>query len=167
MVLRRFAESDVDDLVELNADPEVLRYLFGGKPMSREAVVAEFPRYLTPDFLVATEKATDRFLGWFEFRALADDTVELGYRLHRSAWGRGLATEGSLALIEHGFTNGVRRVVAETMFVNAGSRRVMEKCGLKHVRTFFQDWPEPIPGSEHGEVAYELTREDWLKSRCV
>ncbi|MFD0660153.1 GNAT family N-acetyltransferase [Thermocatellispora tengchongensis] len=47
------------------------------------------------------------------------------------------------------------------MAVNLGSRRVMEKCGLRFVRAFHHDWPEPIPGSEHGEVEYALTRADW------
>lgn len=166
MMLRPFVESDVDDVVGLNADPEVMRFLNDGKPMSAAAARAEFPRYLEPGFVVASEKVTGRFLGWFGLRELTDDTVELGYRLHQAAWGRGLATEGSRALIDHGFaTQGVRRVVAETMAVNTGSRRVMEKCGLRHVRTFFVDWPDPIPGSEHGEVGYELTREEWLASR--
>lgn len=47
------------------------------------------------------------------------------------------------------------------MAVNAGSRRVMEKAGLTFVRGYFGDWPEAIDGSEHGEVEYRLTREDW------
>ena len=90
--------------------------------------------------------------------------AELGYRLHRAYWGLGYATEGGKALIERGFTSGgVQRVVATTMFVNAGSRRVMEKCGLRHVRTFHVDWEEPLPGSELGEVEYALTKEQWQK----
>ncbi len=61
--------------------------------------------------------------GWDE-----DGVAELGYRLRQSAWGNGYATEGSLALIDHGFTESrVRRVVAETLAGNLGSRRVLEK----------------------------------------
>jgi RimJ/RimL family protein N-acetyltransferase len=45
------------------------------------------------------------------------------------------------------------------MAVNLASRRVMERCGLRHVRTFHLDWPEPIAGSDQGEVEYELLRE--------
>lgn len=88
--------------------------------------------------------------------------VELGYRLNKAAWGSGYATEGSRALIHMGFTDlGVERVTANTMTVNTGSRRVMEKSGLSFLRTFTGDWPEPIEGSEHGEVEYELTRTTW------
>lgn len=109
------------------------------------------------------------FLGWFELRPLEEDSaeaVELGYRLRRAAWGRGYATEGSRALVERAFTKlGVERITAYTMAVNTGSRRVMEKAGLEYVRTFFEDWPETIEGSEHGEVEYALTRTEWERHR--
>ena len=84
------------------------------------------------------EKSTADFLGWFHFRpgkGAPVDEPDLGYRLRKSAWGKGYATEGSRALIEKGFTElGVRRVVASTMAVNTRSRRVMEKAGLIFVR---------------------------------
>ncbi len=47
------------------------------------------------------------------------------------------------------------------MTVNTGSRRVMEKTGLTFLRSYTDDWPDAIEGSEHGEVEYELTREAW------
>ena len=48
------------------------------------------------------------------------------------------------------------------MTVNVASRRVMERCGLRFVRTFFTDWPGgPIEGSEEGDVEYELRAADW------
>jgi RimJ/RimL family protein N-acetyltransferase len=86
--------------------------------------------------------------------------------LKRSAWGKGYATEGSRALIDNAFGElGARRVYAETMAVNTASRRVMEKAGLKFVRSFLQPWPDPIPGDEHGDVEYALTREEWERTR--
>jgi RimJ/RimL family protein N-acetyltransferase len=57
-----------------------------------------------------------------------------------------------------GFTElGVQRVVATTMAVNRSSRRVLGKIGLQYVHTFHLDWPDPLDGSEHGEVEYALT----------
>ena len=89
--------------------------------------------------------------------------ASLGYRLRRSAWGQGYATEGARALVRLAFTGlGVREIVATTMAVNAGSRRVMEKAGLRYARTVHLDWPEPLPGNEHGDVEYRLLREEWL-----
>ncbi len=176
LVLRRFTEADVDNLVELDSDPEVMRYINGGRPTPREEVEQEIlPAFLawyerSPGFgfWAAEEKATGEFVGWFHFRPephSPSGDVELGYRLRRAAWGKGYATEGARALIRKGFSeSGVRRVVAETMAINTGSRRVMEKCGLRHVRTFYQEWPEYIAGAEHGDVEYALSRADWHDS---
>jgi RimJ/RimL family protein N-acetyltransferase len=173
LVLRPFTEADVDDLYKLNNDPEVMRFLNGGKPVPRESIENEtLPGFLAfyangdgYGFWAAVEKATGAFLGWFEFRPAKDRTpgvIELGYRLNRAAWGKGYATEGSLALIRKGFTElGAERIRAETMAVNARSRRVMEKAGLTYTRTFHVEWDEPLPGTEHGEVEYFLDRADW------
>ena len=54
----------------------------------------------------------------------------------------------------------VERVVASTMAVNTASRRVMEKLGMTHVDTWHEDWDDPLPGSELGEVGYQLLRAD-------
>jgi RimJ/RimL family protein N-acetyltransferase len=173
LVLRRFTEADVDNLFDLDSDPEVMRFLTGGKPTPREVIRNEplprilhyYERFAGFGFWAAIEKSTGEFLGWFEFRPPeggGPDEVELGFRLRRSAWGKGYATEGSRALIRKGFTElGVRRVVAQTMAVNTASRRVMEKAGLTLVRTFHQEWQEPIEGAEQGEVEYALTKAAW------
>ncbi|MET9226055.1 GNAT family N-acetyltransferase [Lentzea sp. NPDC003310] len=151
LTLRPAQSSDAELFRALHADPEVMRYL---DPAPVEG-------YLGESFHAAFETATGRFVGWFELAGTGE--AELGYRLHRAFWGLGYATEGAKALIEHGFTSGrADRVVAITMFVNAGSRRVMEKCGLRHVRTFHVDFPDPLPGAEYGEVEYALTKEEWL-----
>lgn len=173
LVLRHFTKDDADELVSLDSDPEVMRFLTGGKPTSRAMVEADtLPKFLefhedseTFGYFAAIEKTTEDFLGWFEFRppeGESPENVELGYRLKQSAWGKGYATEGSLALIRTGFTDlGVERVFATTMLVNAASRRVMEKAGMSHVRTFHGEWKDPIKGSGHGEVEYELRRSSW------
>lgn len=183
--LRAFTEADEDYLVALDADPEVMRFINGGRATPRETVRARvLPRVLRDfpfpvslsgtdtgirGYWAAEERAGGRFLGWFEFRPVGEDgpaTVELGYRLSRAAWGRGYATEGSRALIDKGFTElGTARVTANTMAVNARSRRVMEKVGLRFVRTSFREWPEAIDGSEHGEVEYALTRAEWAERK--
>src|SRR4030095_15550539 len=153
LVLRRFTDADLDLLVELDGDPEVMRYITAGRPTSREesrdevlpAFLRYYQRFPGYGFWAAVEKATGQFLGWFHLRppeGAGPDEPELGYRLRRSAWGKGYATEGSRALIRKGFAElRVRRVVASTMAVNVASRRVMEKAGLRYVRTFHQEWP--------------------------
>ncbi|MBB5430743.1 GNAT family N-acetyltransferase [Nocardiopsis composta] len=174
MVLRRFTENDDGLLFGLDADPEVMRYLTGGRPTPRE----EVRERILPAMLGWYERCTDRgfwaaqtreggFLGWFHLReptGADPGEPELGYRLRRSAWGRGYATEGSRALVSAAFSDpSVRRVFARTMAVNAGSRRVMEKAGMRLVRTF-NEGGHPIPGSEHGDVEYAITRAEWEKA---
>ncbi|MEU3059672.1 GNAT family N-acetyltransferase [Streptomyces subrutilus] len=173
LALLPFTPDDVDHLLALDNDPDVMRFINGGRPTSREAILErtlprllhEHPRFGTRGYWAAREKDTGAFLGWFEFRPPDEDrptTVELGYRLGRAAWGRGYATEGARALVHEGFTRlGVERVTANTMAVNRASRRVMEKTGLRFLRNYTEDWPEAIPGSEHGEVEYALTRAQW------
>ncbi|XUT58074.1 GNAT family N-acetyltransferase [Streptomyces sp. G9] len=177
LVLRPATAADAPDLLALDNDPAVMRYINGGRPTSAEHIRDRtLPRLLhdhagtgTRGYWIAQEKDTGAFLGWFELRPLTDHdpaVVELGYRLNRAAWGRGYATEGARALVDKGFTDlGVQRVTANTMAVNTGSRRVMEKAGLTFLRAYTEDWPEAIEGSEHGEVEYELTREAWTRGR--
>jgi len=55
----------------------------------------------------------------------------------------------------------MRRVWAQTMAVNSRSRRVMEKAGLAYVRTSHEEFDDPLPGTEHGEVEYALTKAEW------
>ncbi|WP_194895516.1 GNAT family N-acetyltransferase [Catenulispora pinisilvae] len=175
LFLRRFTADDAELLIELDSDPAVMRYLTGGKPTPPEEVRERvLPRILAGlekwdyklGLFAAHEKPGGAFIGWFILRPKAEgplDEVELGYRLRRAAWGKGYATEGSQALLRKAFTElGVRLVWADTMFVNRGSRNVMEKLGMTHVDTFFPEL-EPIEGSEHGEVRYELTAEQWAR----
>ena len=82
----------------------------------------------------AIEKATGEFIGRFSLCPDEGDLekVELGYRLRRSAWGKGYATEGSQALVDKGFSE-----------------------------PFHEPRPETIEGTDEGDVEYALTRSEW------
>jgi RimJ/RimL family protein N-acetyltransferase len=172
LVLDRVGAGDRDDVVALNADPVVMRYLGDGYPMPADRTVAEEMSRLTAHarradglgFWTARTRepagpvaAAGEFVGWFGATPVRDGVVELGYRLHQRFWGQGYATEGAARMVELAAAAGARSVVGTTMTVNLASRRVMEKVGLRLVRTWFGDWDEPIPGAEHGDVDYELT----------
>jgi RimJ/RimL family protein N-acetyltransferase len=173
LIMRQFTKDDVDNLFDLNSDPEVMRYINGGRPTPREVIrdeiipfhLAVYNRLDRLGTWAAESSATGEFLGWFHFRPGPDTditNIDLGYRLRRSAWNKGYATEGSQALISGGFTDlGVERVFGHTMTVNTASRRVMEKCGLTLVRTSAYEGADVIEGAEHGEVEYALTKPEW------
>jgi len=167
LALRAITPDDVDLLVGLDSDPAVMRLINGGRPSTRAEVEAVVERSIGHRW-VAFDRADDTFAGWFAMRPDADDTSQrsLGYRLRRGVWGRGLATEGSKVLIAQTFARtDTVRILAQTMTVNTASRRVMEHCGLRYLRTFFEEWDELIEGGELGDVEYELTRADWEPGR--
>ena len=165
MALRAITMDDVDRLVALDTDPEVMRFINGGRPTPRDEAARIVERSIGHRWL-AFERDGDAFVGWFGLRPSGPHERELGYRLRRACWGHGLATEGALALIDLAFTElEAARVWAQTMTVNRASRAVMERCGMRYVRTFHLDWPEPIEGTEHGDVEYELTRADWERRK--
>jgi RimJ/RimL family protein N-acetyltransferase len=171
LLLRRFTEADVDNLLDLDSDPEVMRFV-GGRFTSRDAIEHDFlPAYLRYNqrgdrygFWAAIEKSTGDFLGWIHFRPLEGanlDEPELGYRLRRAAWGYDYATEGSRALIRKGFTElGAERVVASTHVDNLASRRVLEKAGLTIVRVYHITSPKL---GDIDAVEYALEKTDWQR----
>lgn len=181
LVLRRLTGADLDWLTALHGDPAVMRYIDEG-----EAVPAEVTATQTlPGMLAEYGQLADGLgcfaavpreggvpVGWLSLRpansvGLEDEqgSTELGYRLFPAAWGHGYATEGARALVRHAFTVvGASRLVATTMTVNSGSRRVLEKAGLRLVRTFCAQWPAYLTGAEHGDVVYALDRDGYQPS---
>jgi RimJ/RimL family protein N-acetyltransferase len=189
LVLRRFTAGDVDNLFDLDSDPEVMRFLNGGTPTPREVIEHDIlPRFLRSyerfpgcGFWAAIEKATGEFLGWFSFRppeGAGPGEVELGYRLRKAAWGQGYATEASRALIRKAFTElGVQRVVATTFAANLASRRVMEKAGLTLVRTYRITSADLVEAGTYlntssdlfdgDDVEYALDRAGWERQEAA
>ena len=176
LVLRHFTADGADLLIELDSDPEVMRYLTGGEPTLPPDVVRErvIPNVLATyerwggrfGLFAAYEKSSGSFIGWFQLRPEREgplDEVELGYRLRRDAWGKGYATEAARALLDKGFSRlGLRVVWGETMAVNLASQKVMEHVGMAVV----QEIPTPddmqaVEGAEHGGFRFEITKEQW------
>lgn len=164
---------------ELDADPEVMRYLGNGRPRTpaqvqerHRARQAEADASPGQGFWVGF--VDGGFVGWWVLgppdreEQVAPGQAELGYRILRRHWRQGLASEGARELVRHGFEDlGLTRIMAETMAVNDGSRATMAAVGLSFSRTFHQQSDEPIAGSEHGEVEYAITRAAWLATRHV
>jgi RimJ/RimL family protein N-acetyltransferase len=187
LLLVPLADRHLELEVELDSDPEVLRYITG-RAHTRDEVLASHQRRMAhaakvdglgywiayasdSDVLGAPPaREEDGLFAGLMFLPPAhgedqpdDPTVcDLGYRLLRRFWRRGLASEASRELLRHAFdTIGQSRVIAQTMAVNAGSRGVMEAVGMRYVRTYHPQFDDPLPGTDQGEVEYELTREMW------
>lgn len=172
------SDDHLEHEVELDGDPEVMRYLGDGTARTREQVEHAHRRRLAvarlaPGLGFWAGSVEGELVGWWllEPPSRSDQgplqgQAELGYRLLRRHWRRGLASEGARELVRHAFDDlGLERVFAETMAVNTASRATMAAVGLEHVRTSHQHFDAPIPGFEHGEVEHALTRRQWAARR--
>jgi RimJ/RimL family protein N-acetyltransferase len=137
--LRTFVPPDLADLVRLETDPRVMRYIGDGQPAKPEAVAAMLRRIirypaLYPDLGMwhASRRDTGALVGWFalKYAGRAPD-VEVGYHLLPDAWGQGFATEGASALVRYGFDDvDLDRIIGITHPDNRASQRVLRKAGL-------------------------------------
>lgn len=149
LTLRPIVAGDLEDLLELDSDPEVMRYISGGAPSTPADYEELLPRMLAHQdepigYFAAVDRRSSapphqRFLGWFHLRPSVVDpeVLELGYRLKRRVWGIGFATEGSLALLRRAFFELDQLAVdACALPENAASQAVLVKCGMREVGSF-------------------------------
>jgi RimJ/RimL family protein N-acetyltransferase len=166
MALTRTNWPDVDDVVALNAENEVMRYLDHGRPMTAARVLAEeMPRLMAhnrrADRLgswVARDRGTGNFLGWFMITPIDQPlrTVELAYRLRRRAWAQGYEIEGMLRMIEIARAAQMSTLIATMMAADVASRRLMEKAGLHLVQTLVNETAGPTATAARRKVDYAL-----------
>jgi RimJ/RimL family protein N-acetyltransferase len=192
LLLVPLADRHLELEVHLDSDPEVLRYI-SGRAHARDEVLESHARRMALAGRVdglgywmafgsgdgshgstAPEREDEgEFVGLMMLPPAhgpdqPDDpsVADLGYRLVRRHWRKGLASEASRALLRHAFdTVGQSRAIAQTMAVNTGSQGVMKAIGMRYVRTYFPSWDEPLPGADLGEVEYEMTRAMWQAGR--
>ena len=161
--------------IELDSDPEVMRYI-SGRASSPEEVKRAHQRRVAAAAEVAglgfwAGFAGDEFVGWWILQPpngpdqpRVAGEADLGFRVLRRRWRRGYASEGARELIRYGFEDvGLNRIFAQTMAVNAASRATMAAVGLSFNRAFISGEPydDLVPGAEQGEVEYEITRTTW------
>jgi RimJ/RimL family protein N-acetyltransferase len=160
LALRPMRAEDLDLLVELNSDGEVMEFITG-RASTVEETTDELEGSVGTRWLVFEREGMD-FVGWVgAVPSPAGEEYDVAWRFQRDAWGRGFATEAAQELIDRLFANGAQRVFAQTMAVNTRSRAVMERLGLRLGRTFLLHFEDPLPGTELGEVEYEVLRFEW------
>jgi ribosomal-protein-alanine N-acetyltransferase len=172
LLLRRWREADHEPFALLNADQVVMEY-FPAR-LDRAAsddLIAKFEAGFDQRGygLWALEvRATGEFVGFTgleipSFEAHFTPAVEVGWRLARSAWGQGYATEAARASLAFGFeTAGLKEIVSFTSMANMRSRAVMERIGMTHDPGDDFDHPG-LPGAAHlrRHVLYRISVRDW------
>jgi RimJ/RimL family protein N-acetyltransferase len=161
--------------IELDSDPEVMRYLTGRGRTREEVITAHRLRLAAAEAVPGlgfwAGFAGGQFVGWWLLEppeSIAyepvDGQAELGYRLARRHWRQGFAREGCRELLRHAFDDlGLHRVFGLTMAVNTASRATMASVGMRYLRAFHVDEDGP-EGIELGGVEYAITHDEWLRA---
>ena len=170
LLLREIEPSDEKGLYELDSDPEVHRYL-GNKPVKSIEQIREIIEFIKQQYIdngigrwAITDKATGEFVGWTGLKLVKELTnnhtnyYDLGYRLLRKYWGKGIATETAVASLDFGFNVlGVTEIYAMADYQNYGSNNVLRKIRLKLIETFDYE------GIKHNW--YKMDRNIWTEIR--
>ena len=151
--LRRWREADREPFAALNADPEVMEHFLDPLPRAAsdlmvDRIEADFDR--SGFGLWALEVVqTGQFIGFTglsvpSFEAHFTPAVEVGWRLARSSWGHGYATEAARAALAHGFDHaGLPEIVSFTATTNHRSQAVMARIGMTR---------DPVDDFDHPRV---------------
>lgn len=169
LLLRPWRADDAADLYAAAHDPYVGPGA-GWHPHRSEAESAEVIRtiFSAPETYAVELRETGRAVGCIGllFPAsshfdIGPSDAEVGYWIRHELWGRGLMTEALRALARHAFDDLGRATLWGSCFPeNVASRRVMEKCGFRHVRSE-ASLPVCPDGTLHSGEIFRLTREAW------
>lgn len=163
--LRPFTETDLNNLMDLDQDPEVMRYLGGLLTPTEELkttlsfLLERQTRWLTYGTWCADLLSTGENIGWFTLKPVPklNDEFEVGYRLKKIFWGQGYATEATRFLVEYGFKNlNLPKIIGLTDLNNKASQNVLAKSGLFRKPDIASPFPAMFIGAEIAK--FELLR---------
>ncbi|MEK9667479.1 MAG: GNAT family N-acetyltransferase [Deltaproteobacteria bacterium] len=169
-----FSQSHLSELVRLNADPEVMRYFPATLNPEESAAllqrIIEHQRINGYSLFALHQKESDAFVGWcglmkVPFSAHFTPAVEIGWRLNKIFWGKGLAPEAAKSVLRFGFLElGLSEIVSFTAELNQPSLRVMQKIGMQCNPEDTFDHPKlPVNHPLQRHILYRSQKTDWLE----
>jgi len=172
LILRRWRNADRELFAEMNADPRVMEHFPALLSRAESDALVDWAEAHFEEHgfgpSAAELKDTGEFIGFIglsvpRFEAMFTPCVEIGWRLAAEYWGRGLATEGARAVLDHAFAlHGLKESVSFTTVGNVRSRKVMEKLGMTHDAA--DDFDHPSVPEGHAlrrHVLYRLRRDSF------
>lgn len=141
LYFREFTIEDAQLLIDLNMNPNVVRYTGDGEVKGLEEakhILTDiiFPQYLNKMGRWAVHlKSTDEFIGWCGLKYIADaNEIDLGYRFFEKHWSKGFATEAAQAIMDHGInTLKLKNIIALAAKKNTASINVLKKLGMVYL----------------------------------
>jgi ribosomal-protein-alanine N-acetyltransferase len=168
LLLRPLRESDAPAYFSIRSDPTVMRYGSTLPMASLDVAVARIARGISEmqsglHLCLGLERVEDSALiGSCSLFNLDEQCrrAEIGYEMHRDAWGNGYMHEALLALLEYGFSDmALNRVEADVHPDNVGSAKSLERLGFKKEGHLKERW---IVGDEISDsLIYGLLLSDW------
>lgn len=173
LVLRAWQEEDIPVFSEMCADPEGMAFL--PKLLTVEEtkqmvgrIVEHFEKHGFGLYAVE-KKDTKTFIGYTglmvaAFESFFTPCIEIGWRIRRTEWNQGFATEAAKACLDYGFTHlGMEKVYSFTSVHNLASERVMQKIGLQREGIF----QHPLISPDHflrEHLLYSIKKDDYRRS---
>lgn len=148
LIIRPFAESDIESAYKMNLDPKVSQYTGDGGIVSLEETRKRIKNDVLGDYkkygygrMAVELKNTQEFIGFTGLKYLEDmNKVDLGFRFLSTQWGKGYATESALPMIEYGFEKlQLQEIIAMVLPRNKASVHVLEKLKFKYQTHFLED----------------------------
>ncbi|MFY7671823.1 GNAT family N-acetyltransferase [Tenacibaculum sp. MEBiC06402] len=168
LIIRDLEEFDVDGMFALDSDPDVHKFL-GNRPISTKQEAEEVIANIRQQYIdngigrwAIVDKKSNDFVGWTGLKYETGlrkefNYYDLGYRLRKEYWGKGIATETAVASLKYGFEKmNLKEIGAAADIDHIVSNKILQRIGLQLVETFEYDntlnnW-------------YNLTKEEWLKN---
>jgi RimJ/RimL family protein N-acetyltransferase len=179
LTLRRYVETDYDDLLKLQSNPDVTRFLLYDvrtPEQVQEALAGRLADVPKPDlsswqdgqaFTVAVIlRDTGRHLGEVTLflNSVEQRTGEIGYVFHPESHGHGYAAESAVELLRLGFEElGLHRIIARLDARNTSSAKLLERLGLRQEAHFVQN--EYLKGEWTDELVFAMLRSEWDRAR--
>ena len=147
LILRKILPSDTADMYDYSSRPETSRYLLWS-PHANLKYTKKYIAYLQTAYrneeffdFGLVDKESGKMIGTCGFTDfdMDNNSAEIGYVLHPDFWGKGFAKEAILRVMAFGFAElHLHRITAKIMTGNSASKRVAEKCGMRHESTHLE-----------------------------